>query len=180
MDSQLVGVLTGAAIGFGFTWILQTREFRRRSRELVREHLGLTRGLRADLYAAKLTVEVAIKHKELTGGAILPVALWEAHGHRTLGVLHRPGEQALIDTFSRFGILNRQLAQIAQLPGATLKLEGDILDISDLTDLIDKIDHAVVLLDGLESEGLQREYQLHHPVRSRLPEWLPRGGNQHD
>lgn len=56
VSDQLIGVLIGACFGFGFTALLQQREFRRRDLQDARERLGLTRAFRADLYSARVGI----------------------------------------------------------------------------------------------------------------------------
>lgn len=138
----------------------------------VRERLGITRALRVELYTAKLNTESSIKNEVVATGTVLPIQSWEAHGHKLLGALKRPGEIALIETFGRFGSINAIVAA-SQRPEGALRLKPGKLELGHLAGLLGKIDRAIELMDGLEGEYQERELRLRWPVRSRMPEKWP-------
>lgn len=157
----------GALIGLATTALIQTRQFRREELNGVRERLGLTRGLRADLYAAKLVTEVSIKSEWIAAGSVWPVDLWVAQGHRLMAAMESPAEQAMIDTFSRFASINSMVAATRR-PDGHLPLKEDKLGVKHLAGLIAKLDHAIGVFDSLETFYEERSANLQHPVRSRL------------
>jgi hypothetical protein len=174
MSSQLVAALLGAIVAFGGTYLLQRGRFRRAELEGVRERLGLTRALRANLYAAELQLEASIKNKVIPAGTTFPVALWDSHGHRLIGALRAPAEASLIDAFGRFAALNGLVNGIHR-PGGHIDLDDDLLTEDHLLGLLAKVVTAIGMLDALEAENEQRERHLSHPIRARLlPEAQPK------
>lgn len=169
MPDVLLAALSGAAVAFLGTAWLQWRQFRRTDLMGVRERLGLTRALRADLFVAKLACEIATGNETIAPGTRFPVDLWVSHGHRLIAVLRRPAEDALIDAFGRMAMINGLLA-LGAVPLSTQENDptpGEAMEKLHL--LIEKIDTAVQILNKYEEECEERAQRLVRPVKSRLP-----------
>jgi hypothetical protein len=174
MPDVLLAALSGAVIAFLGTSLLQRAQFRRADLEGVRERLGLTRALRADLHVAKLACETALTREVITPGTRFPVDLWVSHGHRLIAALYRLAEAALIDAFGRMAMVNGLLAApvLATQPIRFSAHNGDPEEsefAEKLQLLIDKIDTAVQILDRYEGECEQRAKRLRYPIKDRLP-----------
>lgn len=173
MPTPLASALLGAAVAFIGTYLLQRGQFRRYDLDGVRERLGLTRALRADLYVSKLTVELWIRDGQLTCGTNLAAALWASHGHRLVAALKPVPAEVMFDAFSRFNSVNGILSA-TQRPGGHLPLKDGALTSDHLQGLMDKIGMAIEVLDKLEGEYEGKELRLRFPFRSHLPQgaWL--------
>lgn len=110
--AALVGTLVGAAIGIAGSWALQSERFRRADRDGIRERLAIVRGLRSDLFVARMVIESIVKRATLVQGTQFPTALWESHGHRLLGALNKEGEESLIQAFGRLWLSNGYLTLV--------------------------------------------------------------------
>ncbi|HEX3240302.1 MAG TPA: hypothetical protein VHR18_09225 [Solirubrobacterales bacterium] len=168
MGSELIAALLGAMVAFAGTYLLQRGQFRRADLEGIRERIGVARGLRADLYAAKLLTELSINSKQIPSGMAYPTELWNSQGHRLIAALSQSAEAILIDPFARFGALN-SIAAGVQTQGASISLaEGDMLTPDHMAGMLKKIDAAIEMLNDLEREYEARERQLLHPIAIRL------------
>lgn len=101
MPDVLLTALTGAAIAFLGTSLLQRAQFRRADLEGVRERLGLPRALRADLLVAKLACESALNREVITPGARFPVDIYRNVLVRLNSATVRLGRPALELVISR-------------------------------------------------------------------------------
>jgi hypothetical protein len=168
MGSELLAALLGAMVAFAGTYLLQRGQFRRADLEGVRERIGVTRGLRVELYAAKILTESSISTERIASGMTFPTDLWSAHGHRLIAALAQPAEAILIDAFGRFGSINSIIAGV-QAQGGRISLASEgVLTSDHLAGLLRKIDAAIGMLNDLESEYEAREHQLLHPIASRF------------
>lgn len=178
MASQLVAALLGALVAFGGTYLIQRGQFRRADLEGVRLRVGLARGLRADLYAAKHACAGAQKYEIFPPGLRFPTYLWVAEGHRLIAAVTNPAEGALLDAFSRLGLHNELLAAIQQSSSVAEptpeELEGQQEAIKSVGALIEKIDLAIDVLNRREGEWLEKERRLRHPLRTRVEFWRRR------
>jgi hypothetical protein len=179
MSTALFAALAGALVAFLGTALLQRSQFRRAELSDVRERLGLTRGLRADLLVTRMVCEQAMERKHLAPGTQYPVHLWRDHGHRLIAALKRPAEAALIDVFGRMEMLNGILG-IPALAASGIAFSvhdketrpGDFAARVEL--LIQKIDTATEILDRYESECEDREAGLRYPIRASLLNTTPK------
>ena len=113
------------------------------------ERLSVARGLRADLYLARLMLETIVEHNSFVVGMRFPLALWESQGHRLLGAVNAEAEDALTQAFCRLWGANGLIEAMAR---GTMSKE-DV----DGKPLFERVDSAIEVLDRLEGEYVDRE-----------------------
>jgi hypothetical protein len=161
MSGQLLAAFGGAVVAFCGTGLLQAARNRREDRDGVRERLGITRGLKAELGEAAMYLDLALHGKLWVTATRYPVAVWEAEGHHLLAALEPDAALTLVEAFAKLRGTNTLMAAA---PDLSVPVEAaGALDPEAVKKLAAQVVAALEVLDALDANYAIRERELSTP-----------------